>query len=48
LQRYLHEFDFRYSARQISDTERTELAIMGAEGKRITYRRTGFGAYIQA
>jgi transposase-like protein len=43
LARYLHEFAFRYSHRAalgIDDAERTLLAIMGAEGKRLTYRRT--------
>jgi transposase-like protein len=42
LQRYLHEFDFRYSNRialGIGDAERTTKAIKGAEGKRLTYRR---------
>ena len=38
---YLAEFDFRYNARKISDTERTEKAIRGAVGKRLTYRRIG-------
>jgi transposase-like protein len=41
LQRYLHEFDFRYSNRSklgIEDGERTTLAIKGATGKRLTYR----------
>jgi len=38
---YLAEFDFRYNARKISDTERTEKAIKGAVGKRLTYRRIG-------
>ena len=40
LQRYLHEFDFRYSNRSalgVEDAERTTLAIKGAEGKRLTY-----------
>ena len=44
LQRYLHEFDFRYSHRSamgIEDAERTTIAIKGATGKRLTYRRTG-------
>ena len=44
LQRYLHEFDFRYSNRSalgIEDAERTTRAIKGAAGKRLTYRRTG-------
>ncbi|MCE9649892.1 MAG: IS1595 family transposase [Parvibaculum sp.] len=39
LQRYLTEFDFRYSHRSVSDTERTALALKGIEGKRLTYRR---------
>ena len=43
LHRYLAEFDFRYSHRVklgFDDTTRTMLAIRGAEGKRLTYRRT--------
>jgi transposase-like protein len=47
LQRYLNEFDFRYSRRialGINDSERTTLAIKGAEGKRLTYRRINKGA----
>lgn len=43
LQRYLNEFDFRYSNRTAvgcSDRERTDLALKGIEGKRLTYRRT--------
>ena len=41
LQRYLAEFDFRYSNRAalgVNDTERAALAIQGAAGKRLTYR----------
>lgn len=41
LHRYLKEFDFRYSNRaklKIDDTMRTELAVKGAVGKRLTYR----------
>lgn len=44
LHRYLAEFDFRYSHRVklgFDDTTRTLIAIRGAEGKRLTYRRTG-------
>jgi len=41
LQRYLTEFDFRYNSRDISDAERANEAIKGAEGKRLTYRRVG-------
>lgn len=40
LQRYLNEFDFRYSNRialGVSDNERAEKAV---KGKRLTYRRT--------
>jgi len=42
LQRYLDEFDFRYSNRialGIDDAERTTRVLKGAEGKRLTYRR---------
>jgi transposase-like protein len=41
LSRYLSEFDFRYSNRiatGVDDTERTERAIKGAVGRRLTYR----------
>lgn len=45
LQRYLNEFDFRYSNRKISDTERALIALKGIEGKRLYYRRPhGVGA----
>jgi transposase-like protein len=39
LQRYLTEFDFRYNNREITDFERAEIALKGADGKRLTYRR---------
>ncbi len=39
LHRYCAEFDFRYNTRQIGDTERTDEAVIGARGKRLTYRR---------
>ncbi len=42
LQRYLHEFDFRYSNRialGVDDSKRAMLAAKGAEGKRLTYRQ---------
>jgi hypothetical protein len=39
LHRYLAEFDFRYSTKDISDAERTDAAMLGAVGKRLTYRR---------
>ena len=41
LERYIREFDFRYSNRAalgIDDAERTTRAIRGADGKRLTYR----------
>ncbi len=44
LQRYLAEFDFRYSNRialGVDDLLRTMRAIKGAEGKRLTYRPAG-------
>src|ERR1700730_9815561 len=43
LHRYLAEFDFRYSNRialGVDDVERTERAIRGIIGKRLTYRTT--------
>lgn len=43
LQRYLDEFNFRYSNRialGIGDAERALRAIKGAEGKRLTYQET--------
>ena len=49
LHRYLSEFDFRYSNRirlGVDDVERTERAIKGIVGKRLTYRTTGKRAAI--
>ena len=43
LRRYLGEFDFRYNTRHVTDFERAALAAKGIQGKRLTYRRTGFG-----
>jgi transposase-like protein len=43
LNRYLAEFDFRYSNRAslgINDDARADIALKAAEGKRLTYRRT--------
>ena len=40
LGRYLVEFDFRYNNRDITDNERTLLALKGAEGKRLMYNPT--------
>ncbi len=38
LHRYCDEFSFRWSYRFVSDSERTEIAIRQAEGKRLTYK----------
>jgi transposase-like protein len=38
--RYLSEFDFRYTYRKVSDRERADLALKGAEGKRLVYHQT--------
>lgn len=38
LMRYVHEFDFRYNHRQVTDAERANVALRGIEGKRLTYR----------
>ena len=42
LQRYLAEFDFRYSNRAalgVNDDDRRDTALLGIAGKRLTYRR---------
>ena len=39
LHRYCDEFAFRYSARGVSDAERSKLLVKGAEGKRLTYKQ---------
>ena len=38
LRRYVGEFDFRYNTRKITDTERSERALKGIQGKRLTYQ----------
>jgi hypothetical protein len=43
LPRYLNEFDFRMNTRErfgVSDEARTEIAVRGAAGKRLTYQTT--------
>lgn len=40
LHRYCAEFDFRYNTRKVSDFERADENLLGAVGKRLTYRRT--------
>jgi transposase-like protein len=45
LQRYLAEFDFRYSNREklgVNDVARAERALRGAKGRRLTYETTHF------
>ena len=47
LQRYLHEFDFRYTFRAANgydDAARTAEALKGARGKRLTYRQPAYAA----
>lgn len=39
LGRYCREFDFRYNTRDLTDAERTDEALTGARGKRLTYRQ---------
>ena len=40
LGRYTAEFDLRYNTRAMNDGERAALMLKGAEGRRLTYRRT--------
>jgi transposase-like protein len=45
LQRYLTEFDFRYSNRErlgVNDENRASIALQGAKGRRLTYETTLF------
>lgn len=48
LQRYLEEFDFRWTRRKISDTERMLEAIAGTAGKRLYYRAPNWLAALNA
>ena len=44
LHRYVAEFDFRYNNRVrlgVSDVQRADIALVGAKGKRLTYRTVG-------
>ncbi|HTM25633.1 MAG TPA: IS1595 family transposase [Vicinamibacterales bacterium] len=41
LSKYCDEFSFRYDARKVSDADRAELLVWGAEGKRLTYKQPG-------
>ncbi len=40
LHRYTSEFDFRYNTRKMDDFDRSNASLLGAIGKRLTYRRT--------
>jgi transposase-like protein len=40
IHRYLAEFDFRYSHKDLTDAERSDKSLRGIVGKRLTYRRT--------
>jgi transposase-like protein len=39
LNRYCDEFSFRYSNRHVSDSERSKMVVMQAEGRRLTYKQ---------
>jgi len=40
LDRYINEFAFRYNNRKVSDGERAQKAMKGAEGKKLVYKET--------
>jgi transposase-like protein len=40
LDRYCQEFSFRWNHRKVNDGKRAEAAIRGADGKRLTYKKT--------
>lgn len=45
LHRYCSEFEFRYNRRDLTDGERAAELVLGAEGKRLTYKQpSGMGA----
>lgn len=39
LKRYLCEFDFRYNNRELTDFQRSTIALLSIQGKRLTYQR---------
>ncbi len=39
LHRYADEFSFRWNNRKITDGERMGVAVVGEEGKRLTYKQ---------
>jgi hypothetical protein len=40
LRRYCDEFNFRWNGRKLSDTDRRDAAVKGAEGKRLYYQQS--------
>jgi hypothetical protein len=38
LPRYLHEFEFRWNRRKLTDSERFEETFAGANGRRLMYQ----------
>lgn len=44
LHRYCDEFSFRYTHKELTDGERSNLIVMGAEGKRLTYKQPGLAS----
>lgn len=40
LHRYMSEFEFRYNFRELDDGDRTVRVIIGAQGKRLTYKQS--------
>ncbi len=38
LPRYLAEFDFRYSTRKMTDSQRTEMVVRQTMGRRMSYK----------
>ena len=46
LHRYLSEFDFRANTRKLSDRERCDVLLAGAQGKRLMYRNPDDAAHV--
>ncbi len=46
LARYLAEFDYRFTTRELSDGERMAEMVRRAEGRRLTYKRTRANAWL--
>lgn len=39
LNKYVDEFSFRYNSHTVTDGKRAELLVLGAAGKRLTYKQ---------